>query len=119
QATALLVMARTEEALALLRDLATSVDRGDPDLTLSVDEVIAHAASMTGDHRRAVRLAALDGAQRALHTLPLDDLDRGFLERQRATPRAALGEAVDEVEAEGRSLTVAEALGEAALVTAT
>lgn len=115
QATALLALDRVGEAVALLRDLAPSVtDYGDPDLNCAVIEVIALAASRTGDHRRAVRLAALAEAQRLLHSFPLDDLDRGLLDRQISISRVALGEDLDEVEAEGKSMSVADALAEVA-----
>ena len=117
QATALLALDRADEAIVLLRGLATSVEEyGDPDLTCAVIEVMAYAASLTGDHRLAVRLAALAEVQRALHAFPLDDLDSGFLERQLAISRAALGEDLEELKAEGRSLSVADGLAEVALL---
>src|SRR5699024_7548002 len=113
----LLSLDRVDDAIPLLRVLASSVtDYSDPDLTCAVIEVTACAAAVTGDHRRAVRLAALAAAQRELHSFPLDDLDLAFLDRQIAVSRAALGEDLAEAEAEGRSMTVADALAEVALL---
>lgn len=117
QATALLALDRVDEVFPLLRVLASSVtDYSDPDLTCAVIEVTACTAAAIGDHRRAVRLAALAEAQRVLHSFPLDDLDVAFLDRQLAVSRTALGEDLAEAEAEGRAMTVADAFAEAALL---
>jgi predicted ATPase/class 3 adenylate cyclase len=111
RSAALLTSGRLAEAADLLRDLASTVtDHGDPDLTLGVVEMAAVAASVAGDHERAVRLAACADEERTQAGMPLAAPDRAFLERHLAVSRAALG--VDAVAAEeaGRPLGVAGAL---------
>ena len=64
--TALLTCGRVSEATAVLRDLAPLVEQhGDPDLALAVLDLVAAAAAQTGQHERAVRLAACAAQQRA------------------------------------------------------
>ena len=113
RALALLAAGRDREAAGLLRDLATTVtEHGDPDLTLGVVEMSAVAASMMGDHARAVRLAACADAQREVNVMPLVEQDRAFLEAQLALSRSVLGDRAIEAEAEGRALGVQGALTE-------
>ena len=114
-AAALLAAGRPIEAAELLRELASTVtDHGDPDLTLSLVELLAVAASVTGDHERAVRLASCADEERTQAGMPLAGPDRAFLDRHRVVSRAALGEAAAAAEADGRALDVADALAEAA-----
>jgi tetratricopeptide (TPR) repeat protein len=115
RAGALLASARLEEATELLRDLAISVtEHGDPDLSLAVVELLAVAASMTGDHARAVRLAACADEQRVVSRMPLAEPDRAFLERPLAVSRLTLGDDAAGPDRAGRALGVESALAEAA-----
>jgi len=91
-------------------------DHGDPDLSLGVVELLAVAASQTGQHERAVRLAASAAEQRARGQLALADPDRDFLDHRLAESRAVVGAHLDRLEQEGRSIDVTSALTQAALV---
>ena len=65
RSAALLTAGRLTEAVDLLCDLASTVtDHGDPDLTLGLVELLAVAASVSGDHQRAVRLASCADEER-------------------------------------------------------
>ena len=111
---ALLAASRPAEAIELLRDVASTVsEHGDPDLELNVLELIAVAASVVGDHERAVRLAAAADEQRTAARMPLPEPDRVFLDRHLTTSLMTLGDAADGAERAGRALTVAGALAEA------
>ncbi|MGA8046218.1 MAG: tetratricopeptide repeat protein [Dermatophilaceae bacterium] len=115
---ALLSDGRTAEAMMLLHDLADTVtEHGDPDLTLGVIELLAYAASTLGKHEQALRLAACADEQRTISDIPLTDLDRTFLDRQLALSREVLGDSVADQDIEGRSLTVEQALAQAATLT--
>ncbi|WP_193315168.1 tetratricopeptide repeat protein [Nostocoides sp. F2B08] len=115
---ALLSDGRTAEAVELLHDLADTVtEQGDPDLTLGVIELLAYAASTLGKHEQALRLAACADEQRTISDIPLTDLDRTFLDRQLALSREAMGDTVADQDFEGRSLTVEQALAQAATLT--
>ena len=113
-AAALLAASRPAEAIDLLRDVAATVtEHGDPDLTLGVVELAAVAASVVGDHARAVRLAACADAHRAAGRMPLTEPDRVYLDRHLASSRAALGDVGEAADRAGRALSVAGALAEA------
>jgi predicted ATPase/class 3 adenylate cyclase len=113
RSAALLASGRRAEAVELLRDLAGTVtDHGDPDLAIAVVEVAAVAASMAGDHPRAVRLAACADEQRTVNRMPLTAPDRAFLDRRLAVSRAALGVEEEVAGEEGRALALADALAE-------
>ena len=119
RSAALLTAGRLTEAVDLLRDLASTVtDHGDPDLTLGLVELLAVAASVSGDHERAVRLASCADEERTQAGMPLAGPDRAFLDRHLVVSRAALGEAAAAAEADGRALDVADALAEAAEIAA-
>ena len=119
RSAALLTAGRLTEAVDLLRDLASTVtDHGDPDLTLGLVELLAVAASVSGDHERAVRLASCADEERTQAGMPLAGPDRAFLDRHLMVSRAALGEAAAAAEADGRALDVADALAEAAEIAA-
>ena len=110
---ALLASGRLDEALAVLRDLATTVTgHGDPDLTLGVIELAAVAASLAGDHRRALRLVACADEQRVVNGMPLAEPDRAFLDRQVAASRRLPDADLVSCDREGRALAVADALAE-------
>lgn len=114
-AGALLAASRPLEAIDLVRDVATTVTgHGDPDLTLGVVELAAIAASLTGDHARAVRLAACADTQRTAGGLPLAEPDRALLHRHVDRSRQVMGEAAADAERAGRALTLAGALAEVA-----
>ncbi|HET6969380.1 MAG TPA: tetratricopeptide repeat protein [Ornithinibacter sp.] len=114
RASALLSASRPLEAIDLVRELATTVTgHGDPDLTLDVVELAAVAASLTGDHARAVRLAACADAQRTAGGFPLAEPDRAQLHRHLDRSRQALGDDAPGADRAGRALTVAGALTEA------
>ena len=116
RSAALLVAGRTAEAVALLRDVAASVqEHGDPDLTLGVVELLAVAASQQGRHERAVVLAAAAGQQRLRAHLTLAEPDRVFLDERLAGSRAAVGDALERLVEEGSELDVAAALALGAL----
>jgi predicted ATPase/class 3 adenylate cyclase len=111
--TALLTCGRVSEATAVLRDLAPSVEQhGDPDLALAVLDLVAAAAAQTGQHERALRLAACAAQQRADAQLAMAPPDVDFLESRLVLSRAAVGD-VAPLEEEGRRLTVSRALAEA------
>ena len=119
RSAALLTAGRLTEAADLMRDLASTVtDHGDPDLTLGVVELLAVAASVVGDHERAVRLASCADEERTQAGMPLSGPDRAFLDRHLVVSRAALGGAAAAAEADGRALDVADALAEAAEIAA-
>ncbi len=110
---ALLTCGRVAEATAVLRDLAPSVEQhGDPDLALAVLDLVAAAAAQTGQHERALRLAACAAQQRSDAQLAMAPPDVDFLERRLVLSRAAVGD-VAALEEEGRRLTVGQALAEA------
>ena len=117
RAGALLASGRLADAVPLIRELASRVtEHGDPDLNIEVVELAAVAASLVGDHARAVRLAACADEQRAVNRMPLPDPDHAFLERRLTTSRQALGQELSECERTGRALTVDAALVEAAAI---
>ena len=113
-AAALLAAGRLAEGVDLLRDLASEVEaHGDPDLSLGVVELLAVAASQSGQHERAVTLAACAAEQRAAAGIAFSDPDRAFLESRLVISRRSVGRQLDRLEGEGRALDVPGALAQA------
>jgi len=116
RAAALLGAARHEDAAEVLRTLAPTItEHGDPDLTLGVIELLAVTAAAVGEHARATRLAACADEQRRVADMPLAEPDLAFLDRHLALSRELLGVSVTEqLQRDGRALSVPDALAEAA-----
>ena len=118
-AAALLTAGRVAEAVDLLCDLAAEVeDHGDPDLSLAVVELVAVAASQSGQHERAVRLAASAAQHRAGTGFASPEPDIAFLESRLASSRRSVGSHLERLEGEGRALDLPGALAQAAEVRA-